>query len=101
MARVSKQTDLKPTTKGAHATFEEPQEQEQSKKVGNHKHRTINKPKESPVQFMTDEMVDQLLARNHQIAAIQTTTDSKEIENEIRRHGEELTNDLLAFTTNK
>jgi hypothetical protein len=50
---------------------------------------------------MTDEMVDQLLSNNRQVTALQPTSDNKEIENEIRRRGELLTNDLLAFTTNK
>ena len=50
---------------------------------------------------MTDEMVDQLLAMNHQVTALQLTSDNKEIENEIRRRGELLTKDLLAFATNK
>ena len=49
---------------------------------------------------MTDEMVDQLLARNHQTRAQQPAPDYQEVENEIKRRGEQLTNDLLAFATN-
>lgn len=101
VAKVSNPTELKPTTEPSPATNEKPQVQKQSEEIGCHKHRAINKPKEAPVQFMTDEMVDQLLARNHQMTAIQPMNDSKEIENEIRKRGENLTNDLLAFTTNE
>ena len=49
---------------------------------------------------MTDEMVDQLLARNLHAMAGQSVADYQEVEEEIKTRGEQLTNDLLAFTTN-
>lgn len=55
------------------------------------------KPQEKDVRYMTDEMVDQLLARNQQARAQQPSADYQEIGNEIKRRGEQLTNDLLAF----
>ena len=101
VAQVSKPAEVKPTTETPLPTNDEPQVQQQPKRVSRRKHRAVTKPQEAPVQYMTDEMVDQLLARNHQVAALQPTSDNKEIENEIRRRGELLTNDLLAFATNK
>ena len=58
------------------------------------------KPQEENVKYMTDEMVDQLLSMNHRANTQQLPADYQEVENEIKRRGEQLTNDLLAFTTN-
>ena len=101
VAQVSKPAEVKPTTEMPPAIYDVPQVQQQPKRISRRKHRAVTKPQEAPVQYMTDEMVDQLLAMNHQVAALQPTSDNKEIENEIRRRGELLTNDLLAFATNK
>ena len=101
VVQVSKPAEVKPTTETPPVTYDEPLVQQQPKKDCRRKQRAVTKPQEAPVQYMTDEMVDQLLARNHQVAALQPTFDNKEIENEIRRRGELLTNDLLAFATNK
>ena len=101
VAQVSKPAEVKPTTEMPPAIYDVPQVQQQPKRISRRKHRAVTKPQEAPVQYMTDEMVDQLLAMNHQVAALQPTSDNKEIENEIRRRGELLTKDLLAFTTNK
>ena len=101
VSQVSKPAEVKPTTEMPPAIYDVPQVQQQPKRISRRKHRAVTKPQEAPVQYMTDEMVDQLLAMNHQVAALQPTSDNKEIENEIRRRGELLTNDLLAFATNK
>ena len=101
VAQVSKPAEVKPTTEMPPAIYDVPQVQQQPKRISRRKHRAVTKPQEAPVQYMTDEMVDQLLAMNHQVAALQPTSDNKEIENEIRRRGELLTNDLQAFATNK
>ena len=101
VAQISKPNEVKPTTEMPPAIYDVPQVQQQPKRISRRKHRAVTKPQEAPVQYMTDEMVDQLLAMNHQVAALQPTSDNKEIENEIRRRGELLTNDLLAFATNK
>lgn len=61
------------------------------------KHGNAVKPQDENVRYMTDEMVDQLLASNHQARAQQPSADYKEVENEIKKRGEQLTNDLLAF----
>ena len=64
------------------------------------KYSNVVKPQEDNIKYMTDEMVDQLLARNHQARTQQLPTDYQEVENEIKIRGEQLTNDLLAFATN-
>ena len=72
-----------------------PQKRNRRKKRSN-----VAKPHEENVRYMTDEMVDQLLARNRQASIQQPAANCQEAENEIKRRGELLTNDLLAFTTN-
>ena len=59
------------------------------------------KPQDEDIRYMTDEMVEQLFARNQQARANQAAVGYQEVENEIKRRGEQLTNDLLAFATNK
>lgn len=61
------------------------------------KHGNVVKPQDENVRYMTDEMVDQLLERNQQTRVQQPADNYQEVENEIKRRGEQLTNDLLAF----
>lgn len=61
------------------------------------KHGNAVKPQDENVRYMTDEMVDQLLERNQQTRVQQPAANYQEVENEIKRRGEQLTNDLLAF----
>ena len=61
------------------------------------KHGNAVKPQDENVRYMTDEMVDQLLARNQQTRVQQPAANYQEVENEIKRRGEQLTHDLLAF----
>ena len=101
VAQVSKSNDANPIMETSSTIPEEPQVLQQPLKRSHRKQRVNSKPQKAPVQYMTDEMVDQLLSNNRQVTALQLTSDNKEIENEIRRRGELLTKDLLAFTTNK
>ncbi|UKK62464.1 hypothetical protein L6468_01430 [Prevotella communis] len=101
VAQVNKPNNANPIMETSSIIPEEPQVLQQPLKRSHRKQRVNSKPQKAPVQYMTDEMVDQLLSNNRQVTALQPTSDNKEIENEIRRRGELLTNDLLAFTTNK
>ena len=101
IAQVGDSAEVKSPVVTPPTTHDEPFAQASPQKQ-NHRRKRSNvvKPHEENVGYMTDEMVDQLLARNHQARIQQPATDFQETENEIKRRGELLTNDLLAFTTN-
>ncbi len=101
IAQVSDSVEVKPSVTTPTVTHKEtlaktPQQKQRYRRKRSNK----VKPQEANVKYMTDEMVDQLLARNHQARAQQPAADFQEVENEIKRRGEQLTNDLLAFATN-
>ena len=101
IAHVSDSVEVKPSVVTPTVTHKEtlaktPQQKQRARR----KRSNQVKPQEANVKYMTDEMVDQLLARNHQASAEQSVADYQEVENEIKRRGEQLTNDLLAFATN-
>lgn len=101
IAQVSDSVEVKPSVVTPPTTneksFAQASPQKQYHRI---KRSNVVKPHEENVRYMTDEMVDQLLARNHQARIQQPATDFQEAEKEIKRRGELLTNDLLAFTTN-
>ena len=101
IAHVSDSVEVKPSVVTPTVTHKEtlaktPQQKQRPRR----KRSNQVKPQEANVKYMTDEMVDQLLAKNHQASAEQSVADYQEVENEIKRRGEQLTNDLLAFATN-
>ena len=101
IAQVSDSVEVEPSVVTSIVTHEEtlaqtPQQEQRHRKKRSNK----VKPQEANVKYMTDEMVDQLLASSHQARAGQPAADYQEVENEIKRRGEQLTNDLLAFATN-
>lgn len=101
IAHVSDSVEVKPSVVTPTVTHKEtlaktPQQKQRPRR----KRSNQVKPQEANVKYMTDEMIDQLLAKNHQASAEQSVADYQEVENEIKRRGEQLTNDLLAFATN-
>ena len=101
IAQVSDSVEVKPTVVTPTVRREETLAQTPPQKQGyKRKQSNVVKPQEEDVKYMTDEMVDQLLARSYQERAGKLAADYQEVENEIKRRGEQLTNDLLAFTTN-
>lgn len=101
IAQVSDSVEVKPSVVTSTVTYEKTLAQTPQKKQRHRKKRSNQvKPQEENVRYMTDAMVDQLLAGSHQTRAGQPAADYQEVENEIKRRGEQLTNDLLAFATN-
>ena len=101
IAQVSDSVVVKPSVVTTTVTQEETLAQTSPPKQSHGRKRSnVAKPQEEDVKYMTDEMVDQLLARSYQARTGQPAADYQEIEDEIKRRGEQLTNDLLAFTTN-
>ena len=99
IAHVSDSVEVKPSVVTPTVTHKETLAKTPQQKQRPRRSNQV-KPQEANVKYMTDEMVDQLLARNHQASAEQSVADYQEVENEIKRRGEQLTNDLLAFATN-
>ncbi len=101
IAQVSDLVEVKPSVVTTPVTHEETLAQTPPpNKSHGRKRSNVAKPQEEDVKYMTDEMVDQLLARSYLARTGQPVADYQEIEDEIKRRGEQLTNDLLAFTTN-
>lgn len=101
IAQISDSVEVKQPVVTPSVTHEETLAQTPPPKQSHRRKKSSEvKPQEKDVRYMTDEMVDQLLARNQQARAQQPSADYQEIENEIKRRGEQLTNDLLAFATN-
>ena len=101
IAQVSDSVEVKPSMVTPTVTHKENLAQTPpQKQIHRRKHDNVVKPQEENVRYMTDEMVDQLLARNLHAMAGQSVADYQEVEEEIKTRGEQLTNDLLAFTTN-
>ena len=98
IAQVSDSVEVKPSVVTMPVTHEETLAQTQPPKQSHRRKKSnVVKPQEEDVRYMTDEMVEQLLARNQQARTGQPVADYQEVENEIKRRGEQLTNDLLAF----
>ena len=100
LAQVSDSVKVKPSVVTTPVTHEETLAQTPPNKSHGRKRSNVAKPQEEDVKYMTDEMVDQLLARSYQARTGQPAADYLEVGHEIKRRGEQLTNDLLAFTTN-
>ncbi len=101
IAQVSDSVDVKPSKVTPTVTHKETLAQTPpQKQIHRRKHHNVVKPQEENVRYMTDEMVDQLLARNLHAMAGQSVADYQEVEEDIKTRGKQLTNDLLALTTN-
>lgn len=98
IAQISDSAEVKQPVVTSPVTHEETLAQTPPPKQSHRrKHGNVVKPQDENVRYMTDEMVDQLLTRNQQARVQQPIADYKEVENEIKRRGEQLTHDLLAF----
>ena len=100
IAQVSDSVEVKPSMMMPTATHKETLAQSSpQKQIHRRKHDNAVKTQEENVRYMTDEMVDLLLARNLHAMAGQSVADYQEVEEEIKKRGEQLTKDLLAFAT--